>query len=142
MNIIGGKILCCREYPITFQFLIGQLVRVLLTDSGAACQLHASPKCYIFYLQLCNLNALEITDWIYHEIFRLKLQTNFISRFYRSCSQKTKLGSLLTGALLEATLVLGARTALLYPLPQCPNSHAVLKGRLHAVVCMHVILGK
>ncbi|XP_042079241.1 1-phosphatidylinositol 4,5-bisphosphate phosphodiesterase epsilon-1 isoform X2 [Haplochromis burtoni] len=55
--------------------------------------------------------------------------SSYTSRFYRSCSQKTKLGSLLTGALLEATLVLGARTALLYPLPQCPNSHAVLKER-------------
>uniref|UniRef100_A0A3Q0RX65 Phosphoinositide phospholipase C n=1 Tax=Amphilophus citrinellus TaxID=61819 RepID=A0A3Q0RX65_AMPCI len=59
----------------------------------------------------------------------LKLQTNFISRFYRACSQKTTLCSLLTGALLEATLSLGARSALLYPLPQCPNSHAVLKER-------------
>uniref|UniRef100_A0A3Q4I3A8 Phosphoinositide phospholipase C n=1 Tax=Neolamprologus brichardi TaxID=32507 RepID=A0A3Q4I3A8_NEOBR len=56
------------------------------------------------------------------------LKLHQVREFYRSCSQKTKLGSLLTGALLEATLVLGARTALLYPLPQCPNSHAVLKG--------------
>uniref|UniRef100_A0A3P9CDJ3 Phosphoinositide phospholipase C n=1 Tax=Maylandia zebra TaxID=106582 RepID=A0A3P9CDJ3_9CICH len=57
------------------------------------------------------------------------LKLHQVREFYRSCSQKTKLGSLLTGALLEATLVLGARTALLYPLPQCPNSHAVLKER-------------
>uniref|UniRef100_I3KHV3 Phosphoinositide phospholipase C n=1 Tax=Oreochromis niloticus TaxID=8128 RepID=I3KHV3_ORENI len=57
------------------------------------------------------------------------LKLHQVREFYRSCSQKTKLSSLLTGALLEATLVLGARTALLYPLPQCPNSHAVLKER-------------
>lgn len=36
--------------------------------------------------------------------------------------------SLLTGALLEATVALGARSSLPYFLPQSPNSHAVLKG--------------
>ncbi|XP_047464842.1 1-phosphatidylinositol 4,5-bisphosphate phosphodiesterase epsilon-1 isoform X3 [Mugil cephalus] len=52
------------------------------------------------------------------------------SRFYyRACGQRTSVCSLLTGALLEATTALGARSALLYPVPQCPNSHAVLKER-------------
>ncbi|KAM9336797.1 1-phosphatidylinositol 4,5-bisphosphate phosphodiesterase epsilon-1 [Symphorus nematophorus] len=50
-------------------------------------------------------------------------------RFYRACAQRTSVCSLLTGALLEATAALGARSALLYPLPQGPNSHAVLKER-------------
>uniref|UniRef100_A0A8C4NR84 Phosphoinositide phospholipase C n=1 Tax=Dicentrarchus labrax TaxID=13489 RepID=A0A8C4NR84_DICLA len=45
--------------------------------------------------------------------------------FYRACDQRTSVCSLLTGALLEATAALGARSALLYPLPQGPNSHAV-----------------
>uniref|UniRef100_A0AAQ5ZRG0 Phosphoinositide phospholipase C n=1 Tax=Amphiprion ocellaris TaxID=80972 RepID=A0AAQ5ZRG0_AMPOC len=50
-------------------------------------------------------------------------------RFYRACGQRTSVCSLLTGALLEATAALGARSSLLYPLPQCPNGHAVLKER-------------
>uniref|UniRef100_A0A8C4HFA5 Phosphoinositide phospholipase C n=1 Tax=Dicentrarchus labrax TaxID=13489 RepID=A0A8C4HFA5_DICLA len=49
----------------------------------------------------------------------------FMPRFYRACDQRTSVCSLLTGALLEATAALGARSALLYPLPQGPNSHAV-----------------
>uniref|UniRef100_A0A3Q3BAX8 Phosphoinositide phospholipase C n=1 Tax=Kryptolebias marmoratus TaxID=37003 RepID=A0A3Q3BAX8_KRYMA len=53
----------------------------------------------------------------------------FISRSYRACDQRTSLSSLLTGALLEATVVLGSRFALPYPLLQTPNSHAVLKER-------------
>ncbi|XP_054454527.1 1-phosphatidylinositol 4,5-bisphosphate phosphodiesterase epsilon-1 isoform X2 [Anoplopoma fimbria] len=50
-------------------------------------------------------------------------------RFYRACGQRTSVCSLLTGALLEATAALGARSALPYPLPPGPNSHAVLKER-------------
>ncbi|XP_049420319.1 1-phosphatidylinositol 4,5-bisphosphate phosphodiesterase epsilon-1 [Epinephelus fuscoguttatus] len=50
-------------------------------------------------------------------------------RFYLACDQRTSVCSLLTGALLEATAALGARSALPYPLPQAPNSHAVLKER-------------
>ncbi|XP_070846751.1 1-phosphatidylinositol 4,5-bisphosphate phosphodiesterase epsilon-1 [Chaetodon trifascialis] len=50
-------------------------------------------------------------------------------RFYRACAQRTSVCSLLTGALLEATAALGARSALPYPVPQGPNSHAVLKER-------------
>ncbi|XP_049915897.1 1-phosphatidylinositol 4,5-bisphosphate phosphodiesterase epsilon-1 isoform X3 [Epinephelus moara] len=50
-------------------------------------------------------------------------------RFYLACGQRTSACSLLTGALLEATAALGARSALPYPLPQAPNSHAVLKER-------------
>ncbi|XP_076616405.1 1-phosphatidylinositol 4,5-bisphosphate phosphodiesterase epsilon-1 isoform X2 [Chaetodon auriga] len=50
-------------------------------------------------------------------------------RFYRACPQRTSVCSLLTGALLEATAALGARSALPYPVPQGPNSHAVLKER-------------
>ncbi|KAL7371858.1 hypothetical protein ABVT39_006228 [Epinephelus coioides] len=50
-------------------------------------------------------------------------------RFYLACGQRTSVCSLLTGALLEATAALGARSALPYPLPQAPNSHAVLKER-------------
>ncbi|XP_028422909.1 1-phosphatidylinositol 4,5-bisphosphate phosphodiesterase epsilon-1 isoform X3 [Perca flavescens] len=49
-------------------------------------------------------------------------------RFF-ACGQRTSVCSLLTGALLEATAALGARSALPYPLPQGPNSHAVLKER-------------
>ncbi|KAM6898546.1 1-phosphatidylinositol 4,5-bisphosphate phosphodiesterase epsilon-1 isoform 2-T2 [Lycodopsis pacificus] len=54
-------------------------------------------------------------------------------RFYRACGQRTSVCSLLTGALLEATAALGARSALPYPLPQSPNSHAVLKERQLAI---------
>ncbi|XP_029312319.1 LOW QUALITY PROTEIN: 1-phosphatidylinositol 4,5-bisphosphate phosphodiesterase epsilon-1 [Cottoperca gobio] len=50
-------------------------------------------------------------------------------RFYRGCGQRTSACSLLTGALLEATAALGARSALPYPLPQIPNSHALLTER-------------
>uniref|UniRef100_A0A4W6D086 Phosphoinositide phospholipase C n=1 Tax=Lates calcarifer TaxID=8187 RepID=A0A4W6D086_LATCA len=50
-------------------------------------------------------------------------------QFYRSCGQRTSVCSLLTGALLEATVALGARSSLPYFLPQSPNSHAVLKER-------------
>ncbi|XP_044033879.1 1-phosphatidylinositol 4,5-bisphosphate phosphodiesterase epsilon-1 isoform X3 [Siniperca chuatsi] len=50
-------------------------------------------------------------------------------RFYRACGQRTSVCSLLTGALLEATAALGARSALPYPLPQSANSHAALKER-------------
>lgn len=51
------------------------------------------------------------------------------SRSYRACLQRTLVCSLLTGALLEATAALGARSALPCPSPQGPNGHAVLKGR-------------
>lgn len=50
---------------------------------------------------------------------------------YRACSVRTAVCSLLTGALLEATAGLGARTNLPLPVP-CPqsaNCHAVLKER-------------
>nr|XP_020460695.1 1-phosphatidylinositol 4,5-bisphosphate phosphodiesterase epsilon-1 isoform X2 [Monopterus albus] len=50
-------------------------------------------------------------------------------RFYRACGHRTPVCSLLTGALLEATAALGARSPLPYPFPQLPNSHAVLKER-------------
>ncbi|XP_028286100.1 1-phosphatidylinositol 4,5-bisphosphate phosphodiesterase epsilon-1 isoform X4 [Parambassis ranga] len=50
-------------------------------------------------------------------------------RFYRACGQRTSVCSFLSGALLEATAALGARSSLLYPLPLCPSSHAVLKER-------------
>uniref|UniRef100_A0A3P9I684 Phosphoinositide phospholipase C n=1 Tax=Oryzias latipes TaxID=8090 RepID=A0A3P9I684_ORYLA len=51
------------------------------------------------------------------------------SRFYLACGWRTSLCSLLTGAILEATVAIGARSSLLCPPPQCPNSHAVLKER-------------
>ncbi|CAJ1081049.1 -phosphatidylinositol 4%2C5-bisphosphate phosphodiesterase epsilon-1 isoform X1 [Xyrichtys novacula] len=51
------------------------------------------------------------------------------SLLYRACDQRTSACSLLTGALLEATAALGARSTLPYPLPQGPNGHAVLKER-------------
>ncbi|XP_041670988.1 1-phosphatidylinositol 4,5-bisphosphate phosphodiesterase epsilon-1 isoform X2 [Cheilinus undulatus] len=50
-------------------------------------------------------------------------------RLYRACDQRTSVCSLLTGALLEATTALGARSTLPYPMPQGPNGHAVLKER-------------
>ncbi|KAM6964739.1 1-phosphatidylinositol 4,5-bisphosphate phosphodiesterase epsilon-1 isoform 1-T1 [Tautogolabrus adspersus] len=50
-------------------------------------------------------------------------------RLYRACDQRTSVCSLLTGALLEATAALGARSTLTYPMPQGPNGHAVLKER-------------
>uniref|UniRef100_A0A3P8TPD4 Phosphoinositide phospholipase C n=1 Tax=Amphiprion percula TaxID=161767 RepID=A0A3P8TPD4_AMPPE len=59
----------------------------------------------------------------------IKITDECICRFYRACGQRTSVCSLLTGALLEATAALGARSSLLYPLPQCPNGHAVLKER-------------
>ncbi|XP_028331873.1 1-phosphatidylinositol 4,5-bisphosphate phosphodiesterase epsilon-1 isoform X7 [Gouania willdenowi] len=52
-----------------------------------------------------------------------------LSSSYRACDQRTSVCTLLTGALLEATTALGARSSLPYPLPQCANSHAVLKER-------------
>uniref|UniRef100_A0A3Q4BGW2 Phosphoinositide phospholipase C n=1 Tax=Mola mola TaxID=94237 RepID=A0A3Q4BGW2_MOLML len=51
------------------------------------------------------------------------------SRIYRACVQRTSVCSLLTGALLEATAALGARSSLPNPFPQGSNSHAVLKER-------------
>lgn len=48
--------------------------------------------------------------------------------------------SLLTGALLEATAALGARSALPYPFPQGPNSHAVLKGGCYTVEWVYKVL--
>ncbi|XP_020567543.2 1-phosphatidylinositol 4,5-bisphosphate phosphodiesterase epsilon-1 isoform X4 [Oryzias latipes] len=51
------------------------------------------------------------------------------ARFYLACGWRTSLCSLLTGAILEATVAIGARSSLLCPPPQCPNSHAVLKER-------------
>uniref|UniRef100_A0A665W4E4 Phosphoinositide phospholipase C n=1 Tax=Echeneis naucrates TaxID=173247 RepID=A0A665W4E4_ECHNA len=53
----------------------------------------------------------------------------FICRSSRACGQRTSVCSLLSGALLEATAALGARSVLPYPSPQGPNSHAVLKER-------------
>ncbi|KAM3592601.1 uncharacterized protein V6R79_021845 [Siganus canaliculatus] len=50
-------------------------------------------------------------------------------RIYRACVQRTSVCSLLTGALLEATAALGARSSLPYPPPQASNNHAVLKER-------------
>nr|XP_015818640.2 1-phosphatidylinositol 4,5-bisphosphate phosphodiesterase epsilon-1 isoform X3 [Nothobranchius furzeri] len=50
-------------------------------------------------------------------------------RLYLACDQKTSLSSLLAGALLEATVGVGVRSALPCPLPPCPNGHAVLKER-------------
>uniref|UniRef100_UPI003AAC74CA 1-phosphatidylinositol 4,5-bisphosphate phosphodiesterase epsilon-1-like n=1 Tax=Centroberyx gerrardi TaxID=166262 RepID=UPI003AAC74CA len=52
-----------------------------------------------------------------------------LPRFYRACGQRTSVCSLLTGALLEATAALGARSALPSPVPQGCSSHAVLKER-------------
>ncbi|XP_076007670.1 1-phosphatidylinositol 4,5-bisphosphate phosphodiesterase epsilon-1 isoform X2 [Genypterus blacodes] len=51
------------------------------------------------------------------------------SRSFRACGLRTSLCSLLTGALLEAALALGARSALPCPPPQASASHAVLKER-------------
>ncbi|XP_055085431.1 1-phosphatidylinositol 4,5-bisphosphate phosphodiesterase epsilon-1 isoform X3 [Periophthalmus magnuspinnatus] len=53
------------------------------------------------------------------------------SRLYRACSVRTSVCSLLSGALLEATAAVGARSSLPLP-PPCPqsaNCHAVLKER-------------
>lgn len=55
-------------------------------------------------------------------------------RIYRACVQRTSVCSLLTGALLEATAALGARSSLPNPFPQGSNSHAVLKGECSAGV--------
>ncbi|KAF6735361.1 1-phosphatidylinositol 4,5-bisphosphate phosphodiesterase epsilon-1 [Oryzias melastigma] len=52
-----------------------------------------------------------------------------LPRCYRACGWRTSLCSLLAGAILEATVALGARSSLLCPPPQCPNSHIVLKER-------------
>uniref|UniRef100_UPI0037E991A6 1-phosphatidylinositol 4,5-bisphosphate phosphodiesterase epsilon-1 isoform X1 n=1 Tax=Semicossyphus pulcher TaxID=241346 RepID=UPI0037E991A6 len=55
--------------------------------------------------------------------------TSHPARLYRACDQRTSACTLLTGALLEATAALGARTSLPFPVPQGPNGHAVLKER-------------
>uniref|UniRef100_A0A3Q2YJB7 Phosphoinositide phospholipase C n=1 Tax=Hippocampus comes TaxID=109280 RepID=A0A3Q2YJB7_HIPCM len=50
--------------------------------------------------------------------------------FYLACGRRTSVCSLLTGALLEATAALGARSALPCPFGQSPNSsHGALKER-------------
>lgn len=67
-------------------------------------------------------------------MFVLFLFISTLSRLYRACLQRTLVCSLLTGALLEATAALGARSAVAYPFPQGPNSHAVLKGGCYTVV--------
>ncbi|XP_047233215.1 1-phosphatidylinositol 4,5-bisphosphate phosphodiesterase epsilon-1 isoform X3 [Girardinichthys multiradiatus] len=56
-------------------------------------------------------------------------QPPHLHRLYRACVQRTSLCSLLTGALLEATVSLGARATPPFSLPQCSNGHAVLKER-------------
>ncbi|KAM7381628.1 hypothetical protein PAMA_012464 [Pampus argenteus] len=69
-------------------------------------------------------------------------QRNSRKRFYRACDLRTSVCSLLTGALLETTAALGARSALSYPSPQSPNSHAVLKAAGEArLKCGQVYLG-
>ncbi|XP_037134464.1 1-phosphatidylinositol 4,5-bisphosphate phosphodiesterase epsilon-1 isoform X4 [Syngnathus acus] len=56
--------------------------------------------------------------------------SSYPPRFYLACTQRTSVCSLLSGALLEATAALGARSALPCPLGQSPNSsHGVLKER-------------
>ncbi|XP_061564651.1 1-phosphatidylinositol 4,5-bisphosphate phosphodiesterase epsilon-1 isoform X3 [Cololabis saira] len=56
-------------------------------------------------------------------------QPSHPARFYRACGWRTSVCSLLTGALLEATVAVGARSSIPCPLLQCPNTHAVLKER-------------
>ncbi|XP_077406391.1 1-phosphatidylinositol 4,5-bisphosphate phosphodiesterase epsilon-1 isoform X2 [Vanacampus margaritifer] len=56
--------------------------------------------------------------------------SSYPPRFYLACGQRTSVCSLLTGALLEATVALGARSSLPCPFGQFPNSsHGVLKER-------------
>ncbi|XP_056152745.1 1-phosphatidylinositol 4,5-bisphosphate phosphodiesterase epsilon-1 [Lampris incognitus] len=50
-------------------------------------------------------------------------------RFYRSAGRRTSACALLTGALLEATAALGARSASPCPVPPASSSHAMLKER-------------
>uniref|UniRef100_A0A8C5GAX5 Phosphoinositide phospholipase C n=1 Tax=Gouania willdenowi TaxID=441366 RepID=A0A8C5GAX5_GOUWI len=68
-----------------------------------------------------HLSRFELKIPLYFSIF--------LFSSYRACDQRTSVCTLLTGALLEATTALGARSSLPYPLPQCANSHAVLKER-------------
>lgn len=86
-------------------------------------------------MHLCTVLNVQIRITGKHYCFHFL----FSSRFYRACGQRTSVCSLLTGALLEATVALGARSALLYPLPQGPNSHTVLKGKC-AWCCLVVCL--
>ncbi|XP_053720774.1 1-phosphatidylinositol 4,5-bisphosphate phosphodiesterase epsilon-1 isoform X1 [Synchiropus splendidus] len=51
------------------------------------------------------------------------------NRLYRACSLRTAVCSLLTGALLEATAALGARSSFPCPVTAHTSSHAVLKER-------------
>ncbi|XP_061562127.1 1-phosphatidylinositol 4,5-bisphosphate phosphodiesterase epsilon-1 isoform X1 [Phycodurus eques] len=56
--------------------------------------------------------------------------SSYPPRFYLACGRRTSVCSLLTGALLEATAALGARSALPCPFGQSLNiSHGVLKER-------------
>ncbi|XP_077358777.1 1-phosphatidylinositol 4,5-bisphosphate phosphodiesterase epsilon-1 isoform X2 [Festucalex cinctus] len=56
--------------------------------------------------------------------------SSYPPRFYLACDQRTSVCSLLTGALLETTVALGARSSLPCPFGQFPNSsHGVLKER-------------
>lgn len=70
----------------------------------------------------------------------MKWEIHFVFRLYRACGWRTSVCSLLTGALLEATVAVGARSPLPLPLLQCPNNHAVLKGGFY-VVCALLLLG-
>ncbi|XP_075884265.1 1-phosphatidylinositol 4,5-bisphosphate phosphodiesterase epsilon-1 isoform X2 [Nelusetta ayraudi] len=88
--------------------------KLLLRSRGCACRRSA----------LAAGDDPAGTNW-YH----CWCSTSHPPRFYRACLQRTPLCSLLTGALLEATTAIGARTALLCPLPQGLSSQAVLKER-------------
>lgn len=94
--------------------------------------------------------AVHMVKWVCHKGCFLQTDLNFQCRcylqcvlipapfrFYRACLQRTSLCSLLTGALLEATTALGARSTIPYPFPQGLNSHAVLKGGCFIPAWMH-----
>uniref|UniRef100_A0A668A3T9 Phosphoinositide phospholipase C n=1 Tax=Myripristis murdjan TaxID=586833 RepID=A0A668A3T9_9TELE len=85
---------------------------------------------------VCHRSQQPSQEEIWPEVTRSRLQGARHAvkdveniQFYRACGQRTLVCSLLTGALLEATAALGARSTLPCPAPQGPIGHIMLKER-------------
>ncbi|XP_035997704.1 1-phosphatidylinositol 4,5-bisphosphate phosphodiesterase epsilon-1 isoform X4 [Fundulus heteroclitus] len=94
--------------------------KLLLSRSGCTCLRES-----LYLLHLASSPGPDLKTCFIPSCY----QPSHPHRLYRACDQRTQLCSLLSGALLEATVSLGARAALPFSLPQCCNGHAVLKER-------------
>ncbi|XP_069373582.1 1-phosphatidylinositol 4,5-bisphosphate phosphodiesterase epsilon-1 isoform X1 [Paralichthys olivaceus] len=135
---MGEEPRVCREM-LRFVGIKRQQVTSCVQDREELNLIHPAKK---LLLSLPGRVCLGVSRWPPHTVGAIPARPDLNScfnpwcchpsqppRFYRSCGQRTSVCSLLTGALLEATAALGARSALPFPLPQGPTSHGVLKER-------------